>query len=85
MEGFERLQMARQTLKSSYVVGYFQVWGQGNSRKEIFEDLQNLLETRTEALSRAIEDAMREVVPTDPPEKHDEHRGKIMRHMDAVR
>lgn len=44
--------MARKTLKSSYVLGFYQVWTKENSRKEIFEDLQNLLETRAEALSK---------------------------------
>lgn len=52
LDGLERLQMARKTLKSSYILGFYQQWGEGHSRKEIFEDLQNLLETRTEALAK---------------------------------
>lgn len=47
--------MARMTLKSSYVLAFYQPWTKGNSRKEIFEDLQNLLETRTEALSKVCQ------------------------------
>ncbi len=77
--------MARKTLKSSYVLGYYQHWSKGNSRKEIFEDLQNLLETRAEALSKAIEDTQREVGPGSTSEDHDKHRMEILRHMDAVR
>lgn len=52
LDGLDRLQMARKTLKSSYVLGFYQIWTKENSRKEIFEDLQNLLETRAEALSK---------------------------------
>jgi len=85
LDGLERLQMARKTLKSSYVLGYYQRWGQGNSRKGIFEDLQNLLETRAEALSKAIEDTQREIGPNSTAKEHDEHRAEILRHMDAVR
>jgi hypothetical protein len=49
---------ARLTLRASYIFGFYQVWEAGTSLKEVFEDLQHLLENRTEALSLAIEESI---------------------------
>lgn len=51
----QRMRTARNTLSSSYVFGYYQQWDPKNHAKSIFEDLQHLLENRTEALSAAVE------------------------------
>lgn len=50
-----RMRTARNTLSSSYVFGYYQQWDPSNHAKSIFEDLQHLLENRTESLSAAVE------------------------------
>eukprot|EP00039_Didymoeca_costata_P028069 m.19876 g.19876 ORF g.19876 m.19876 type:complete len:523 (+) comp6704_c0_seq1:289-1857(+) len=85
-EGLMQLRSARRTLCSSYIFGLYQVWEKGTSLKEVFEDLQHLLESRTEALSRAIETSL---VPTDvrqPDEKFlKTNREAVRGHCDAVR
>eukprot|EP00041_Stephanoeca_diplocostata_P033193 m.1091494 g.1091494 ORF g.1091494 m.1091494 type:complete len:492 (-) comp24288_c0_seq6:4833-6308(-) len=53
-----QLRTARQTLCSSYVFGYFQIWDESTCAKNIFEDLQHLLESRTEALAHEVETTM---------------------------
>eukprot|EP00052_Salpingoeca_macrocollata_P035743 m.15672 g.15672 ORF g.15672 m.15672 type:complete len:501 (+) comp8574_c0_seq1:112-1614(+) len=54
-QGLDRLRVARQMLWSSYILGFYQKWDAAGCGKEIFEDLQHLLENRTEALSKAIQ------------------------------
>lgn len=49
-----RMRTARCTLQSSYVFAYYQEWDSANSAQNIFEDLQHLLENRTEALSKVV-------------------------------
>lgn len=46
-EALTLLGNARRTLWASYVLGYYQVWEKGTSLKEVFEDLQHLLENRS--------------------------------------
>eukprot|EP00729_Bicosta_minor_P013681 gene13681-6887_t len=50
-EALTLLGNARRTLWASYVLGYYQVWEKGTSLKEVFEDLQHLLENRTAIMS----------------------------------
>jgi len=54
-DALKLLRMARQTLCSSYIFGLYMEWEAGTSLKEVFEDLQHLLESRTEQLSHIIE------------------------------
>lgn len=49
-----RMRTARNTLCSSYVFAFYQEWDSSNSTQSIFEDLQHLLESRTEALSKSV-------------------------------
>jgi len=61
-----RLRTARQTLSASYVFGFYQKWDLNTSANNIFEDLQHLLESRTESLSRSVESSFRDPEETVP-------------------
>lgn len=56
-EAIRQLRTARLTLCSSYVYGFYEDW-ESVGRKNIFEDLQHLLESRTEALSHAVQESI---------------------------
>lgn len=57
-EALEQLRHARRSLCSSYIFGLYQEWDPSTSLKEVFEDLQHLLENRTEKLSHQIEKSL---------------------------
>jgi ariadne-1 len=76
---------ARRTLTASYVLGYYQVWEKGTSLKEVFEDLQHLLENRTEALSRSIEESFIPSGHGADTTRLQESRTAIMCNISAVR
>lgn len=85
-EALTLLGNARRTLWASYVLGYYQVWEKGTSLKEVFEDLQHLLENRTEALSRSIEGSLMPSGHQGPDlTTLQKHRTDIMSNMAAVK
>eukprot|EP00735_Rhodelphis_limneticus_P011548 TRINITY_DN4662_c0_g1::TRINITY_DN4662_c0_g1_i1::g.19509::m.19509 TRINITY_DN4662_c0_g1::TRINITY_DN4662_c0_g1_i1::g.19509 ORF type:complete len:488 (-),score=78.94,sp/Q94981/ARI1_DROME/32.70/3e-29,IBR/PF01485.16/2.2e-06,IBR/PF01485.16/1.5e+04,IBR/PF01485.16/1.4e+03,zf-Di19/PF05605.7/1.1e+04,zf-Di19/PF05605.7/2e+03,zf-Di19/PF05605.7/0.00018,zf-Di19/PF05605.7/16,zf-XS/PF03470.9/0.14,zf-XS/PF03470.9/6.8e+02,zf-Mss51/PF13824.1/10,zf-Mss51/PF13824.1/2.5e+02 TRINITY_DN4662_c0_g1_i1:507-1970(-) len=56
-KAWQLLILSRQRLRASYVLAYYQKWPSENS-KTIFEDLQHLSESRTEALSKLLSGAV---------------------------
>lgn len=80
----KRMRTARNTLCSSYVFGYYKQWDPSNSAKSIFEDLQHLLENRTEQLGHALESSF---VPLNGDLAHidiGEYRAKLLDNTAAV-
>jgi ariadne-1 len=80
--GFTQLCMVREMFWSFYIFAYFNQWEAGTYGREIFEDLQNLLENRTELLSKTMEASVRN---DDDARDINAERLELIRMMDAVR
>merc|ERR1712146_713772 len=53
------LRRARLALQASYVFALYKVWAADDLQQHIFEDLQHMLESRTENLSIILEDSLK--------------------------
>eukprot|EP00040_Diaphanoeca_grandis_P016420 m.84700 g.84700 ORF g.84700 m.84700 type:complete len:504 (+) comp25789_c0_seq1:188-1699(+) len=79
-----RLRTARSTLCASYVFGYFQKWDLNTSAVNIFEDLQHLLESRTESLAHSVESSFMDGEGSDTESNVEKFRACLLKHMAAV-
>jgi hypothetical protein len=86
-DAIRQLRTARITLCSSYVFGFYEVW-ESVGRRNIFEDLQHLLESRTEALSHAVQESITFLSAADvdayPEADSMRVREQLMRNLSAV-
>eukprot|EP00736_Rhodelphis_marinus_P006050 Rmarinus@m.28057 len=64
LQSWKILLEARTWIKASYVLAYYQKWPNANS-KSLFEDLQHLLESRTEELSKLLSGVLEYLKPTE--------------------
>eukprot|EP00045_Choanoeca_perplexa_P009580 m.92679 g.92679 ORF g.92679 m.92679 type:complete len:519 (-) comp14955_c0_seq1:1336-2892(-) len=75
---------ARSALRASYILAFYNKWPKHTHAEAIFQDLQHMLESRTEALSKSIEESCGLPVAT-PDSELVQAKDGILAKMDAVK